>query len=52
MFAEKQLKKSGLSPSVPSRKPQFPIGINLKIHVLEDVIVGALIGKSKAGNIN
>ncbi|MNI42722.1 hypothetical protein D3C73_970230 [compost metagenome] len=52
MFAEKQLKKCSLSPSVPSRKPQLPVGVDLKIYVLEDVIIAALIRKSKAGNIN
>jgi hypothetical protein len=46
VLPQQQVQKGGLAPAVSAGEPQLPIGIDLKVYILKDVFIAAIIGKS------
>jgi hypothetical protein len=52
VLPQQKAQKGGLPPAVAPGEAQLPFGVDLEAHVLEDVIVTAVIGKGQMRYLN
>ena len=47
VVSHQKLEEGGLSPSVSAHKPQFPVGVDLKGHRVENAVIACRVGKGE-----
>ena len=52
VLPQQQAQKGGLAPAVAAGEAQLPVGVELKAHVLEDLVVAAVVSKRKMRNVD